>query len=69
MRRMLSALKFQFSIPVLGLPSLAVPMGLVDGLPIGIQVVSRRFREDLCLSAGELIELKEPPVTPIDVRW
>jgi len=67
--RMLQALKYQLAIPVLGLPSLAVPMGTHENLPIGIQIVSRRFREDLCLAAGELIEAREPPVCPIDVKW
>lgn len=68
-RRMLNALKYQLAIPVLGLPSLAVPMGQRDGLPDGVQIVSRRFREDLCLAAGELIEAREPPVCPIDPKW
>ncbi|MCE9523100.1 MAG: amidase [Alphaproteobacteria bacterium] len=67
--RMLNALKYQLAIPVLGLPSLAVPMGLHDGLPTGIQIVTRRFREDLCLAAGEIIEAREPPACPIDVKW
>jgi amidase len=44
-------------------------MGTPDGLPLGIQIVSRRFREDLCLAAGELIEFREAPVTPIDPKW
>ena len=68
-KRMLNALKYQLAIPVLGLPSLAVPMGQRDGLPDGIQIVSRRFREDLCLAAGELIESREPPVCPIEPKW
>ena len=68
-KRMLNALKYQLAIPVLGLPSLAVPMGQRDGLPGGVQIVSRRFREDLCLAAGELIEAREPPVCPIDPKW
>lgn len=67
--RMLHALRFQVSIPVLGLPSLAVPMGTHEGLPIGVQIVGRRFREDLCLAAGEIIEFREPPICPIDVKW
>jgi amidase len=67
--RMLQALKYQLAIPVLGLPSLAVPMGTHEKLPIGIQIVSRKFREDLCIAAGELIEAREPPVCPIDVKW
>lgn len=68
-QRMLGALRYQLAIPVLGLPSLAVPMGVRDGLPDGIQIVSRRFREDLCLAAGEVIESCEAPITPIDPKW
>ncbi len=45
----------QLAIPVLGLPAVAVPTGLHDGLPMGVQVVGGRFREDLCLDAAEMI--------------
>jgi amidase len=42
---------------MLGLPGLSVPTHLTgDGLPMGVQLVSWRFREDLCLRAGEIIE-------------
>lgn len=41
---------------VLGLPGLSVPTGLVDGLPVGVQLVASKFREDLLLAAGEVIE-------------
>lgn len=68
-QRMLGALRYQLAIPVLGLPSVAAPMGIRDGLPDGIQIVSRRFREDLCLTAAEVIEAKEPPIAPIDPKW
>jgi len=68
-KRMIEALRYQLAIPVLGLPSLAIPMGTHEGLPSGVQIVSRRFREDLCLAAGEIIEFREPPITPIDVKW
>ena len=66
--RMLDALRFQFVLPVLGLPGLAVPTAPVDGLPMGVQVVSRRFREDVCLDAGEIIEAHIGPCTPVDPR-
>lgn len=46
------------AIPLLGVPALAVPTGLVDGVPIGISLMAARFREDLCLSAGEAIEAR-----------
>ena len=41
---------------MMGLPGLSVPTGVVGGLPVGVQLVSSRFREDLLLRAGEMIE-------------
>ena len=41
---------------MMGLPGLAVPTGMSAGLPTGVQLVSWKFREDLILQAGELIE-------------
>jgi amidase len=64
--RTLDALRLQFVPPVLGLPALAVPTAPVDGLPMGVQIISRRYREDLCLDAGEIIETHIGPCTPID---
>ncbi len=54
------------AVPVLGLPAIAVPTGTVDGLPVGVQIVGPRFREDLTLAAGEAIEARVPRLTPID---
>ncbi|MGH6778373.1 MAG: amidase family protein [Bradyrhizobium sp.] len=56
----------QIAIPFLGLPALSVSTGLVDGVPVGVQVVSTRYREDLCLFAGEAIETGGVPASPID---
>jgi len=39
---------------------------LVGKVPVGVQVVAGRFREDLCLAAGEAIEAGGVPVSPID---
>lgn len=64
----LEALRFQLVLPVLGLPGLAVPTTPVEGLPMGVQIVSRRFREDLCLDAGEIVEAHLGTFTPIDPR-
>jgi len=35
-----------------------VPVGLAHGVPVGVQLVAGRFREDLCLAAGEIIEAR-----------
>lgn len=55
-----------FAVPLLGLPAISVPTGVHDGLPTGVQIVSRRFREDLVLDAAEVIEQHTPQLTPID---
>ena len=44
------------STATLGLPGLSVPTGLANGLPVGVQIVSTKFREDRMLAAGEVIE-------------
>jgi Asp-tRNA(Asn)/Glu-tRNA(Gln) amidotransferase A subunit family amidase len=36
--------------------AIRVPTGLVNGLPVGVQIVSTKFREDRMLAAGEVIE-------------
>ena len=53
---------------LLGLPSACVPAGRDEatGLPIGVLVTGRRFREDLCLEAAEAIEARLGLATPID---
>jgi amidase len=56
----------QIAIPFLGLPGLTVSTGLVGRIPVGIQIVSGRYREDLCLAAGEAIEAGGTPPAPID---
>ena len=44
------------STATLGLPGLSVPTGMMNGLPVGVQIVSTKFREDRMLAAGEVIE-------------
>ena len=56
----------QIAIPFMGLPGLTVSTGLVGRVPVGVQVVSSRYREDLCLLAGEAIEAGGTPPLPVD---
>ena len=56
----------QVGIPFMGLPGLTVSTGLVGRVPVGVQIVSGRYREDLCLLAGEAIEAGGVPAAPID---
>jgi len=55
-KSMLDAQAPLYIINHLGLPAAAVPTGLVDGVPMGVQIVGQAFREDLCLDAAQAIE-------------
>jgi amidase len=66
--KMLNAHHPMLAVSTLGLPGLAIPTGVVDGLPIGVQLVAGRFQEEACLRAAEVIEARAPPITPIDPR-
>jgi amidase len=56
----------QIAIPFMGLPGLVVSTGLVGRIPVGVQLVSGRYREDLCLAAGEAIEAGGTPSAVVD---
>ncbi|MDA4844164.1 amidase family protein [Hoeflea poritis] len=47
---------YGYSMNFVGLPAGNVPANYNDGLPVGIQIVGRRFREDLILDACEAVE-------------
>lgn len=50
----------------LGLPAVALPMGISQGMPTGIQIYADLWREDLCLAAAAVIESSVGQITPID---
>jgi amidase len=56
----------QIGVPFMGLPGLSVAMGSAmsgaEASPVGVQVVAGRYREDLCLAAGEIIEAAGGPI-------
>ncbi|MGP9809988.1 amidase family protein [Rhodopseudomonas sp. NSM] len=65
-KRVWAAQMPQVGIPFMGLPGLTVSTGLVGRVPVGVQLVAGRYREDLCLLAGEAIEAGGTPASPID---
>ena len=63
--RVLEAQLTQVGLPLMGLPGLTVSTGLVGRTPVGVQLLAARFREDLLFEAGEAIEARGVPPTPV----
>jgi amidase len=64
--RVWAAQMTQIGLPFLGLPALTVSTAMHGSAPVGVQIVAGRYREDLCLLAGEAIERGGVPVAPVD---
>ena len=41
---------------IAGIPGLSVPIGMVDGLPVGMQILGPHFSEDLLFKLGHFYE-------------
>jgi amidase len=65
-RRIMAAQLTQLGVPLMGLPGLAVSTGLVGTVPVGVQLLAGRYREDLLLEAGAAIEAGGVPPSPVD---
>ncbi len=48
-----------------GAPAVAVPAGLAEGLPAGVQLIGPAFREDAVLDAAQVIEDACGVLTPV----
>ncbi len=66
LRRTWEAQLTQTGLPLMGLPGLTVSTGMAGTAPVGVQVIAGRYREDLCLLAGEAIEAGGVPPSPVD---
>ena len=74
-RHVLASQALMVTVNLLGFPAAAVPVGSIQadgapkGLPLGVQVIAGRYREDLALDAAEVIEAQHGLETPIDPVW
>ncbi len=65
--RAMEAQLTQVGLPLMGLPGLTVSTGLTEGnIPVGVQLIGGRYREDTLLAAGEVIEAGGVPALPVD---
>lgn len=67
MEKVIAAQWPMMSLALLGFPGLSVPVTSGGGLPIGVQLVGQKFREDVLLAAGSVIEARNDlamPITP-----
>ena len=49
-----------FPANIYGNPGISVPVGLVDGLPVGMQIMARHFEEPLLLELALAVERTQP---------
>jgi amidase len=66
--RLWHSLRLVVAVNALGLPAVAVPVGLDqrDRLPLGVQLITGRFDELHALAAARDLQAAYPPLTPID---
>ncbi len=64
----IQGMRMAMAVNALGLPAVALPVGIEDGLPQSVQVIGPRYREDLCLDAAAALEDRLGIITPIDPR-
>ncbi len=60
-------LKFSFLSTTVGLPSISVPVGLMEGMPVGLQLIGRPRGEARLLQVARAVEhANDGPLGPID---
>lgn len=68
MAGILHAMRLVTTGNLLGLPAVVVPVGIAGGMPLAVQILGARYREDCCLAAAQVLEDCFGVLTPIDPR-
>jgi len=63
---MAESTRFILPANVLGLPAVAIPVGIEASGPTSVQIYADLWREDLCLDAAQTIEDAAGALCPID---
>ena len=61
-RRVLEAQMTQIALPLMGMPGISVATGNNASVPMGVQLVAARFREDTLFAAAADIEARNAPL-------
>jgi amidase len=64
--RVVEAILPQLGLPLMSLPGLTVTTDLSGPAPLGVQLVGGRYREDILLEAGAIIEAAGAPIAPVE---
>lgn len=64
--RVVEAQLVQIALPVMGVPALTVTIAMDGAKTGGVQLVGQRYREDVILDAGDVLERARPVVSPVD---
>lgn len=57
------------AISCLSLPALSVPCAVVDGAPIGAQLVASRYQEEFLMDIGEIVQSRNGMGAPVTPSW
>lgn len=61
--------RWGINLSAIAVPALAFPVGSHDGIPLGVQITARAWREDLVIAAGYVLECELGEVKPVDPTW
>lgn len=60
---------YTVSVSLAGLPAISVPIGFVNGLPLGMQIIGNYFKEDLLLNISHKFEEKRGKIEyPVEFK-